>query len=103
MPNGESKNWIRFCAAIDGFRAKYEHWPLSVGVPLFFIDELKSVLTEKDQTKLASKIDIIGDDSTFNAFDNSGNFYDYGKKGFSQKEPDIRAENWLDVEPDYYD
>ena len=94
---------MAFCAAIDGFRAKYKRWPVSVSVPLFFINELKAVLSEKDQTKLASKIQMIGDDSTFNAVDNFGKSYDYGKEGFSKKEPDIRAEDWLDLEPDYYD
>jgi hypothetical protein len=103
MPNGESKNWIRMCAAIDGFRAKYNSWPKTVRVFDFFPSELKRVLSENDHTKLQSKIDIVGDNSLFIAVDETGNSYSYGDEGFSKKEPDIRAEDWLGVSPDYYD
>jgi len=46
MPNGDSKNWIRFCASIDGFRARYGSWPTKVRVPNFFIEELQEILTK---------------------------------------------------------
>ena len=103
MPNGESKNWIRFCAAIDGFRCRYKSWPDSVRVPTFFPAELKKVLSKKDQSNLASKIQIIGDDSPYIAMDESGNIYNYDIDGFSNEKPDIQAQDWLDVTPDYYD
>jgi len=41
MPNGESKNWIRFCGAIDVFRAHYNSWSNRVRVPKFFIKEFR--------------------------------------------------------------
>jgi hypothetical protein len=103
MPNGESKNWIRFCAAIEGFRSRYGKWPSTVKVLDFFPDELERVLSEADHAKLLSKINVIGDDSPFVAIDESGNSYDYGHEGFSEKESDIQASDWLDVNPDYYD
>ena len=61
MPNGESKNWIRFCGAIDGFRANYKSWPNRVRVPNFFIEELRTVLSPESFAKLESKIFLITD------------------------------------------
>jgi len=105
MPNGESKNWIRFCAAIEGFRGRYGCWPSSIKVPVFFIDELQNVLSENDFMKISSMITLIGDDSgfAFVAEDESGNQYNYEKEGFSNERPDNRAIDWLGVKPDYYD
>ena len=103
MPNGGSKNWIRFCAAIDGFRCRYGKWPRLVRVPTFFSDELKIVLSEQDQSVLSTKIRIIGDGSPFIAMDESGNSYDYGEEGFSDERPDIQADVWLDVTCEYDD
>ncbi|MBC8394340.1 MAG: hypothetical protein H8E17_17445 [Deltaproteobacteria bacterium] len=103
MPNGESKNWIRFCIAIEGFRVTYDKWPDKIHVPDFFIDELKEKFSESEYVKLTSKIELIGDDSPYVAVDESGDTYSYGDEGFSDKKPDIRAEEWLDVFPDYYD
>jgi len=103
VPNGESKNWLRFCASIDGFRARYNHWPKSVRVLDFFPNELKRVLSIEDYTKLISKINIIGDNSPFIAIDETGKSYSYGEEGFSKERPDIRAQDWFGVTPDYYD
>ena len=83
MPNGESKNWIRFCAAIDGFRARYNHWPRSVRVLDNFPDELKRVLSKEDYKRLTSKIGIIGDNSPYIAIDETGKSYNYAEEGFS--------------------
>ena len=38
MPNGG--DWVRFCAAIDGFRARYGRWPTRVAMWPGFIDAL---------------------------------------------------------------
>ena len=103
MPNGESKNWIRFCGAIDGFRSHYNSWPNRVRVPIFFIEELKTVLSPESFAKLESKVILIGDDSPHIAEDGAGRSYNYGSKGFSKIKPDIRAFDWLGVDPDYYD
>ena len=103
MPNGESKNWIRFCGSIDGFRAHYNSWPNRVRVPNFFIEELRTVLSPESFAKLESKINLIGDESHFIAEDGAGRSYNYGSKGFSKIKPDVRAFEWLGVDPDYYD
>ena len=31
VPNGDDKNWVRLCGAIDGFRVKYVKWPSKFG------------------------------------------------------------------------
>jgi hypothetical protein len=103
MPNGESRNWIRFCAVIEGFRARYKKWPTKVRVPETFIEELQEVLTKESFEKLLSKITLIGDESPYIAEDKEGESYNYGLEGFSGSQPDLKASDWLDVQPDYYD
>ena len=66
-------------------------------------DELKEKLSKDDYKLLASKIKIIGDDSPYIAMDELGNVYNYGDEGFPDKKPDIQAQDWLGVSPDYYD
>ena len=103
MPNGESKNWVRFCGAIDGFRSHYKSWPNRVRVPKFFIEELRTVLSPESFAKLESKINLIGDESHFIAEDGAGRSFNYEFQGSSKIKPDIRAFEWLGVDPDYYD
>ena len=103
MPNGESKNWIRFCGAIDGFRAHYKSWPNRVRAPKFFIEELRTVLSPGSFVKLESKLILIDDDSPYIAEDGAGRSFNYEFQGSSKIKPDIRAFEWLGVNPDYYD
>ena len=39
-------------------------------------------------------------DSTVIADDEEGRVYDYSKEGFPSSEPDIKAKEWLGIEPD---
>jgi len=103
MPNAKFNNWVRFCAAIDGFRSRYKRWPESIKVPKPFPDELERLLSEDELSLLASKIRIIEDNSPYIAKDGAGNSYSYGDEGFSDETPDIRAQDWLDATTDYYD
>lgn len=103
MPNGESKNWVRFCIAIDGFRANYKSWPDRVRVPKFFIEELRTVLSAESLAKLESKINLIGDESHFIAEDGAGRSFNYALQGSSIIKPDVCAFEWLGVDPDYDD
>lgn len=95
MLNVKSNKWVRFCAAIDGFRYRHKRWPESVKVPEPFLYELEMVLSEKERSLLASKIRIMDDNSPYIAMDEAGNSYNYGEEGFPEKEPDIRAKDWL--------
>ena len=103
MLNGESKNWIRFLAAIDGFQATYGRWPTRVRVFSFFIEELKSKLNEPSFSRLSSMVQLIGDGSPYIAEDENGNSYNYGEEGFSKIRSDVSANVWLGVQPDYFD
>jgi hypothetical protein len=40
MPNGDDKNWMRFCSLVDDFRAKYRHWPKRVYLPAIIYDNV---------------------------------------------------------------
>ena len=103
MPNGESKNWIRMCAAINGYQARYNEWPKKVRVPKFFSEELERVATQEQLNKLASKIELIADDSEFVAEGDNNESYNYSREGFPDKQPDISAQDWIGFMPDYYD
>ncbi len=103
MPNGESRNWIRCIGAIEGFRVRHGKWPSRVRVSRFLWQELQERLTAKEWAILNSKIDLVPDGSPMIAEDDSGNSYSYGKEGFSKMKPEIRAEEWLGVYPQYED
>jgi len=48
MPNGESKNWVRFKATLENFHSIYGHWPSVIKLYPFFIEELKDKLSGQD-------------------------------------------------------
>lgn len=100
MPNGATKNWIRLCAVIDGFRSRYQSWPSRICLDPIIHEDIKRLFTEKSLEKLTDKIKLIPmNDATVIAEDEQGRTYDYGKDGFSSSKPDIRAKEWLGVEP----
>ena len=100
MPNGHDKNWIRVCAAIEGFRVRHGRWPTRVRLFPVALAELRDHLfTPDDFAKITSKIALVPDDAPMIAEDDTGASYNYGKEGFSKKKPDIRASDWLAVTP----
>ena len=96
MPNGIDKNWMRMCAAINGFRARYQRWPVRVRMPQNAIADL---FTSESLAKIQKKLTLVEDDSLYIVEDDAGNSYNYGEEGLSPK-PDISAHIWLDVTPD---
>ena len=101
MPNGTTKNWVRLCAAIDGFRSRYQSWPSKVSLDPIIHEDIENLFTEKSIQMLNGKIKLIARaNATVVAEDEQGKNYDYGRDGFPSSEPDIRAQDWLDVEPD---
>ena len=97
MPNGIDKNWYRMCAAINGFRARYDSWPTKIHLPE---GAIRHLFSEETLEKLQEKLAIIYDDSPYVAEDDLGRSYNYGREGFYDEPPDIQAREWLDVEPD---
>jgi len=78
MPNGESKNWIRFLITLESFYALHGDWPSVIHLYPFFIGELGEKLSTEDFQKLESKIRLEPDeDRPFLALDEVGNRFDY--------------------------
>jgi hypothetical protein len=96
MPNGIDKNWMRMCAAINGFRARFQSWPVRVRLPE---DAISGLFTPKSLAKIEEKLTLVEDGSPYIAEDDTGGSYNYGKEG-GGAQPDIPAHIWLDVEPD---
>lgn len=105
MPNGESKNWIRFLVTLERFYYLYGKWPGIIYLYPFFIKELQEKLPIEEFKKLQSKIKLEPDgDNPFYACDEIGNVYDYTHGNQLDGEPSLRAIDWLEInEPDYYD
>jgi ADP-ribosyl-[dinitrogen reductase] hydrolase len=103
MPNGEGKNWVRLCAAINGFRMRYRRWPITVRMSQEQIEDVKSVFMPETFRRLTSRIQLVADEGiTVVAEDGSGRQYDYGKEGFPKRKRGTDAVSWLGVEPDTF-
>lgn len=96
MPNGIDKNWMRMCAAVNGFRARYQHWPVRMRI---LEDAISPLFTPESLAKISEKLELVEDGSLFIAEDDASNSYNYAEEGLSPK-PDILAHIWLGVEPD---
>lgn len=105
MPNGESKNWIRFLITLECFYVLHGKWPTVIHVYPSFINELQEKLSIEDFERLQSKVKLEPDKGNpFYSFDEVGNKYDYARKTRPNGHPSVRAIDWLGVnEPEYYD
>lgn len=93
-----SGDWTRLCAAIDGFRARYGRWPTRVVAHPQFEGNLGYIVGRDALQTVREKVEfVVREDASVVAKDDSGGAYDYGREGFSEREPDIRAEEWLGV------
>jgi len=100
MPNGHDKNWIRLCAAIDGFRVRYGRWPKRVRVyPNSLADLRDHLFAPADYARIVAKVSLVADEAGMVAEDDEGGSYDYGKEGFSNESPTPGAAEWLGVHP----
>ena len=102
MPNGYDKNWVRLCAAINGFRVRYNSWPTRVRMWKIIVEDLRdNLFTPESFAKLQVKLELVVDERAGHiAEDGRGRYYDYGNEGFSKSNPDIDASFWLGIEPD---
>ena len=104
MPNGNDKSWIRFCAAIDGFRVRYDKWPEVVRMsPALLSSFCGRLLTKPAFEELRKRASLAPDDrlepEDFWAEDATGRRYSYLDDGFPNKMPRVSAKEWLGVEP----
>jgi len=101
MPNGHDKNWIRLCAAIDGFKVRFKHWPTKVLLHQDILYDLEvGIFTPKSMMKIREKINLVVADEPIVAQDEDGNQYNYCDEGFPKRRPKLNAAKWLGVIPD---
>lgn len=102
MPNGADKNFVRLCAALNGFRMRYGSWPSRVVIhPISLADLREYVLSPEDFRTVTGKVTLVEGDAGFRAEDDQGNSYDYGEEGFPDREPESSAQEWLGVSPQH--
>jgi hypothetical protein len=99
MPNGHDKNWVRLCAAVDGFRMRYGHWPIRVRMPAICMNDFRYLFTERDLLAMTAKVQLVLDDASFVAEDDEGGRYCYGEEGFPDQPPRVSAREWFGVSP----
>ncbi len=100
MPNGHDRNWVRFCAAVDGFRNRFGRWPSGVSLASRYVADLRGILGDESFRVIEEKLVLRVDERAhFVAEDEAGRKYDYSREGFSQDRPRPSAEEWLGVRP----
>ena len=97
MPNGDDASWIRVCAAIDGFRARYGRWPTRVRLLPAALDGLRDhVLTPQGFAVVASVVELTPDEAApMIAEDADGESYNYGREGFVSPRPEEATRDWF--------
>lgn len=102
MPNGADKNWVRLCAAIDGFRVKYGAWPTRVRIDPALLDDVRALFSPERWAVVEARVAfVLQERVAFQAEDDSGNLtYCYGAEGFPSRRPEPDANQWFGVEPD---
>jgi hypothetical protein len=100
MPNGGDRNFIRLCAAIDGFFVRYGVWPTRVRLSSVALADLRDhVLGPAAFATVERKLRLVADKVGIVAEDDAGRSYNYGNEGFPETLPEIDAQQWLGVEP----
>lgn len=97
MANGGDKNWVRVCAAIDGFRIRYGCWPKRVRVmPVSYVDLVSHVLTPLGYALVSSLVQLVPEEeAAMIADDDSGAEFNYGQEGFPDGEADPSTREWF--------
>lgn len=110
MPNGESRNFIRFLRSIAVFRGKFRKWPSKIRLDDSFIREIQEVMDKTDYDILQEKIKIIPDssnpwDGIYAPEDDEGNKLDLMNVKQNEDDEFISKEvvlNWIGIKfPDY--
>ena len=100
MPNGYDANWVRLCAAVDGFRARYGRWPTRVRLFAVALADIRdNLFTSDDFARITEKIALVPDNAGMIAEDDSGARYNYGQEGFPKPRPTPSADEWFGVFP----
>ena len=100
MPNGEDKNWIRLCLALEGFHARYGHWPTRLRLPGYAYEDLRHLFRPRTLHRLLAAFETVTDNDHFAVESDGGRRYDYMLEGSSGTQAVVRARDWLGVDPD---
>ncbi len=100
MPNGHDRDWVRFCMAVRGFRAKHGTWPTRMRLDPGYIEEFReSLLSKADFETLQQKVQLVPEArASFIAEDAQGRTYSYGAETLHLERDDIDAQGWLGIE-----
>jgi Holliday junction resolvase RusA-like endonuclease len=100
MPNGEDRNWRRLITSVNGYRARYETWPSTIRLGQLELDDLRdNLFSPRRWARIAAKLRFVVEPDVA--------FVSEGHEGSSEyapdvlARPDISAEDWLGVEPDW--
>ncbi len=100
MPNGDDKNLVRFCAALEGFHSRSGKWPTRVVMDDGYARDLLHIVGAEAFQRVTSRLEIVrAPGATFRAEDLPGESYDYGTDGFAARPPVLRAREWLGLDP----
>lgn len=78
MPNGIDKNLVRLREVVDGFRARFGHWPERVVIYRISLDDIRALLSSEQFSAVEAKVRLLPGDEPFRAEDDRGNWYVYG-------------------------
>jgi hypothetical protein len=97
VPNGDDAEWVRVCAAIDGFRSRHGRWPTRIRLSRDALAWLREhVLTGAGFAVVGSVVELAADErATMVAEDGTGAAYNYGKEGFPRLPWDESARAWF--------
>ena len=100
MPNGDDKNWVRLCIAVEGFRARYQKWPETALISKDIAENIKQLFEPLDYEAVLMKLEIVEVEGAphIELVDKAGNSFNYGEERDFEQEGDARS--WFGVTPD---
>ena len=100
MPNGEDRNWVRLCIAVNGFRARYQKWPETALLSKGTAEDIKGLFKPLTYEAVLTKFEIVEVEDAYHIelVDQVGNSFKYGEE--SDFQPDVDASSWFGVTPD---
>jgi hypothetical protein len=100
MPNGHDRDWVRFCLAVGGFRAKHGSWPTRMRLDPRSLETFRtSLLSPADFEKLQAKVRLIPEtDASFVAEDEQGRTYSQASESHHGEPEEFDPQEWLGVE-----
>ena len=103
MPNGEDRNWVQLCIAVDGFRPRYQKWPETALLSKGTAEDIKSLFKPLTYEAVLTKLEIVEVEDGYHIelVDKAGNSFKYGEEWDFERDGD--AASWFGVTPDAHD